>query len=98
MFYFGICATFAILDFNFKKIPNTFFYVCRTIRWYVTVEITFIWESIQGDEHTTATFRTSPEIMANFSAYDPFTNLKLTWLKLKTRPYIPLVTRCDRCQ
>ena len=27
--------------------------------------------SIQGDEQTTATFRTSPEILADVSAYDP---------------------------
>ena len=46
-------------------------YVSRTIRWYVTVEITFIRESIQGAEQTTATFRTSPEIMADVSVYDP---------------------------
>ena len=46
------------------------FYVSRTIRWYVTAEITFIQESIQGDEQTTATFRTSPEIMADVTAYD----------------------------
>ena len=49
---------------------NTF-YVCRTIRWYVTAEITFVRESIQGDEHTTASFRTIPEIMADVSTYDP---------------------------
>ena len=47
------------------------FYVSRTIRWYITVEISFIRESIQGDEQTTATFRTSPEIMADVTAYDP---------------------------
>ena len=47
------------------------FYVSRTIRWYVTVEISFIRKSIQGDEQTTATFRTSPEIMADVTAYDP---------------------------
>ena len=43
----------------------------RTIRWYVTAEISFIRESIQGDEQTTATIRTSPQIMADVSAYDP---------------------------
>ena len=47
------------------------FYVSRTIRWYVTDEITFIRESIQSDEQTTDTFRTSPEIKANVAAYDP---------------------------
>ena len=47
------------------------FYVSRTIRWYVTGEISFIRESIQDDEQTTATFRTTPEIMADVSAYDP---------------------------
>ena len=47
------------------------FYIFRTIRWYVTVEISFVRESIQGDEQTTATFRTSPEIMADGSTYDP---------------------------
>ena len=47
------------------------FYVSRTIRWYVTVEITFIRESIEGDEQTNATIRTTPEIMAGVSAYDP---------------------------
>ena len=46
------------------------FYVSRAIRWYVTAEITFIRESIQGDEQTTATFRISPEIMADVTAYD----------------------------
>ena len=48
-----------------------FFYFSSTIRWYVAAEITFIRESIQGDEQTTATFRTSPEIMADVTAYDP---------------------------
>ena len=52
---------------NFEHIS----YVCRTIRWYVTVEITFEWESIQGDEHTTASFRTTPEIKADVWTYDP---------------------------
>ena len=47
------------------------FYVSRTIRRYVTAEISFIRESIQGDEQTTATFRTSPEIMAEVTTYDP---------------------------
>ena len=47
------------------------FYVFRTIRWYVTAAISFIRESIQGDEQTTATFRTSPEIMADVTTYDP---------------------------
>ena len=47
------------------------FYASRTIRWYVTVEISFIRESIRGDKQTTATFSTSPEIMADVSAYDP---------------------------
>ena len=42
-----------------------------TIRWYVTVEISFVRESIHGDEQTTATFRTSPEIMADIAVYDP---------------------------
>ena len=46
------------------------FYVSRTIWWYVTAEISFIRKSIQGDEQTAATFRTSPEIMADVSAYD----------------------------
>ena len=50
---------------------SKYFYVSRTIRWYVTAEITFIRESIQGDEQTTVTFRTSPEIMADVTAYDP---------------------------
>ena len=47
------------------------FYVSRTIRWYVTAEISFIRESIQGDEQTTATFRTSPKIMTDVTTYDP---------------------------
>ena len=47
------------------------FYVFRTIRWYVMAEISFIRESIQGDEQTTAMFRTSPEIMADVTIYDP---------------------------
>ena len=37
----------------------------------MTAEITFIRKSIQGDEQNTATFRTSPEIMADVTAYDP---------------------------
>ena len=37
----------------------------------MTVEITFVRESIQGDEHTTASFRTIPQIMADISTYDP---------------------------
>ena len=45
------------------------FYVSRTIRWYVTAEISFIRESIQGDEQITDTFRTSLEIFADVSAY-----------------------------
>ena len=69
MYYFGICVTYTILAFNLKKF-RTPFYVCRTIRWYVTVQITFVRESIQSDEHTTASFRTTPEIMADDSAYD----------------------------
>ena len=36
----------------------------------MTVEITFVRESIQVDEQTKATFRTTPEIMADVSAYD----------------------------
>ena len=47
-----------------------FFYVYRTIRWYVTAEISFLRETIQGDEQTTATFRTTPEIMADVETYD----------------------------
>ena len=43
----------------------------RTIRWYVTAEISFIRESIQGDEQTAATFRTSPEIIADVSGNYP---------------------------
>ena len=53
------------------KKSRTHFYICRSIRWNVTVEITFVRESIQGDEHTTASFRTTPQIMAGVSAYDP---------------------------
>ena len=37
----------------------------------MTAEVTFIRESIEGDEQTTATFRTSPEVMADVTAYDP---------------------------
>ena len=47
------------------------FYVFRTIRWYVMADISFIRESIHGDEQTTATFRTSPKIMADVTTYDP---------------------------
>ena len=47
------------------------FYVSSTIRWCVTVEISLVRESIQGDDQTTAMFRTSPEIMADVSTYDP---------------------------
>ena len=47
------------------------FYVSGTIKWCVTAEISFIRESIQCDEQTTATFRPSPEIMADVTAYDP---------------------------
>ena len=37
----------------------------------MTIEISFVRESTQGDEQTTATFRTSPEIMADVTTYDP---------------------------
>ena len=37
----------------------------------MTDKITLVCESIQGDEHTTASFRTIPEIMADVSTYDP---------------------------
>ena len=37
----------------------------------MTVEITFVRESIQGEEHTTASFRTISEIAADVSTYDP---------------------------
>ena len=37
----------------------------------MTAEISFIRESIQGDEQTRATFRTSTEIMVDVTAYDP---------------------------
>ena len=47
------------------------FYVSRAVRWYVTAAISFNRESIQGDEQTTATFRTSPEIMADITTYNP---------------------------
>ena len=53
-----------------KIIIRTRLYICRTIRWYMTVEMSFVRESIQGDEHTTASFRTTPEIMADVSTYD----------------------------
>ena len=49
---------------------RTHFYICRAIRWYLTAEITVVRESIQGDEHTIASFRTTPEIMADVSTYD----------------------------
>ena len=55
---------FYITSFQFKKkVEHSF--VCRTIRWYVTVEITFIRKSIRVDEQTTASFCTTPEIMAD---------------------------------
>ena len=47
-----------------------FCYVSSTVLWYVTVEISFARESIQGDEQTTATFRATPEIMADVKTYD----------------------------
>ena len=38
----------------------------------MTIEITIVRESIQGDEQATASsFRTTPEIMADVSVYDP---------------------------
>ena len=37
----------------------------------MTAKITFIRESIQGGEQTTATFRTGPEILVDVTAYDP---------------------------
>ena len=37
----------------------------------MTVDITVVGEIIQGDEHTTASFRTIPEIMADVYTYDP---------------------------
>ena len=36
----------------------------------MTVKITFVRESIQGDKHTTASFRTITEVMADVSTYD----------------------------
>ena len=64
------CTFFTFqLKIIFKKIEQFFLDICRTLRWYVTVEITFIRESIQGDEHTTASFRTTLEIMADVSTY-----------------------------
>ena len=36
----------------------------------MTVEISVVRESIQGDEHTTASVRTTPEIMADVSTHD----------------------------
>ena len=50
---------------------GAFSIIFRTIRWYLTAEISFIRENIQGDEQTTATFRTSPDIMAYVTTYDP---------------------------
>ena len=38
---------------------------------YETSEISFVRESIQGDEQTTAMFRTNPKIMADIAVYDP---------------------------
>ena len=38
---------------------------------YVTAEISFMRESIQGDEQTTDTFRTNSKIMADIAVYDP---------------------------
>ena len=67
--FWNLC-NFYNTSFQFKKLW-THFYICRTIRWYVTVEITFVRESIQGDEHTTASFRIIPEIMGDVSTYDP---------------------------
>ena len=62
-----------MVTFTKLSIQNNFeyVYVSRSILWYVTVDISFIRESIQGDEQTTASFSTSPEIMADVSAYDP---------------------------
>ena len=68
MFYFWHLCNFCSTSFQFKDFEQ--FCTCRAIRWYVTVEIIFVRESIQGDEQTTATFRTSPEIMTDVSAYD----------------------------
>ena len=47
---------------------NTFLYLQNHS---LTAENTFVCESTQGDEHTTASFRTIPEIMADVSTYDP---------------------------
>ena len=75
MFYFGICVIFTVLAFNLK-IVNTFLYLQNHSR-YVTVEITFVREGIEGDEHTTASFRTVPEIMADVATYDPKEMLRI---------------------
>ena len=62
---------FSKTNFQLKKNVEMHYDLSRTIRWYVTVEISFIRDSVEGDEQTTVTFRTSPEIMADVSAYDP---------------------------
>ena len=60
----GTWITLTKISFLFYYILNVvcIFYVFRTIPWYVTAEISFFRESIQGDEQTTAAFRTRPEI------------------------------------
>ena len=68
-YFYKIKFYFILFIYYFKCCVHL--YVSGTIRWYVTAEISFSRESIQGDEQTTAKFRTSPEITADVSAYDP---------------------------
>ena len=71
MFYFGIYCNFYNPSFQFKKnCQHNFIFaerlLVRDCRNYLRPQ-----ESIEGDEHTTVSFRTIPEIMADVSTYDP---------------------------
>ena len=68
--FFCTCITFTLQAFNLIKRCRTYF--CLQNHSLVgDGRITFVRESIQGDEQTTVSFRTTPEIMADVLAYDP---------------------------
>ena len=67
----------------------------RDIRWYVTVEISFIRQSIHGGDQTTARYRTTPKIMADVSAYDPRELLVILFNHVANLLYVGSGWRCD---
>ena len=45
-------------------------FVCRTIKCYVTDNMKFVRESLQGIEESSASFRTQPDIIADVDSYE----------------------------